>query len=219
MCATGFGSTASVATTLTVTGISWWSGGQRMLRGEVVMLTIVGGVVSRTVTVNEPVAVLPWVSVAVQFTVVVPSANVEPLAGVHSTATLPETRSVAVAVNVTAAPLGLVASAVMFAGSVRTGGVVSCTVTWTVAVPVLCCESVALHVTNVVPTANVEPLAGEQTTGRGPSASSEAAAVNVTTAPLGPVASTTMSSGTTTFGGVVSPTVTLKEPVTVLPAE
>src|SRR5438132_10132072 len=35
---------------------------------------IAGGVVSRTVTVKLPVALLPWASVAVAFTVVVPSA-------------------------------------------------------------------------------------------------------------------------------------------------
>src|SRR6266540_1944940 len=107
----------------------------------------------------------------------------------------------------------------MFAGSVSAGGVVSTTVTWNVAVPVLCCVSVALHVTVVVPSANVEPLAGEQTTGRGPSALSDAAAVNVTTAPLGLVASAVMSSGTSRSGGVVSPTGTLNEPVAVLPVE
>src|SRR6266498_2270073 len=126
------------------------------------MLRICGGVVSTTVTVNEPCPVLPCASVALHCTVVVPSGNVEPLAGVHVTATLPSTMSVALAVYVTTAPLALVASAVMFAGSVSAGGVVSTTVTWNVAVPVLCCVSVALHVTVVVPSANVEPLAGEQ---------------------------------------------------------
>ena len=80
-------------------------------------------------------------------------------------------------------------------------------------------ESVAWHVTIVVPSPNVEPLAGEQTAGRGPSALSFAVAVNITTAPLGLVASAVMSSGTCRSGGVVSPTVTLNEPVAVLPVE
>ncbi len=44
----------------------------------------VGGVVSWTVTANETGAlVLPALSVAVQVTVVVPSGNVEPEAGLH----------------------------------------------------------------------------------------------------------------------------------------
>jgi len=55
--------------------------------------------VSCTVTVNEPVAVLWWASVAEQLTVVVwPRANVLPDAGLQLTGTEPSTRSVAVAV-------------------------------------------------------------------------------------------------------------------------
>ena len=42
-----------------------------------------GFVVSTTVTVNEAVLVFPCVSVALQLTVVVPNANVEPDAGVQ----------------------------------------------------------------------------------------------------------------------------------------
>ena len=57
-----------------------------------------GPVVSVTVTVNDAAPLLPRVSVAVQVTVVAPSGNVAPLAGVQVTATLPSTRSVAVAV-------------------------------------------------------------------------------------------------------------------------
>ena len=49
-----------------------------------------------TFTVNDFVAVLPEPSLAVHVTVVVPSANVEPLAGLHVTATVPLTASVAV---------------------------------------------------------------------------------------------------------------------------
>ena len=61
-----------------------------------------GPVVSVTVTVNEAAPLLPRVSVAVQLTVVAPSGNVEPLAGVQLTATLPSTMSVAVALKVKA---------------------------------------------------------------------------------------------------------------------
>src|SRR5260370_24712880 len=86
-----------------------------------------GGVVSRTVTWNEPVAVLPWASLALQFTVVRPSGNEEPELGVHVTPTVPSTRSVAVAVNVTTV-CGPVASRVNSAGRVRTGGGVACNV-------------------------------------------------------------------------------------------
>jgi hypothetical protein len=65
-------------------GSSVWLAGQ----------VIAGGCVSLTVTVNEQLAVLPLVSVAVQFTVVVPFGNVEPLAGLQ-TATTPGQLSLA----------------------------------------------------------------------------------------------------------------------------
>ena len=56
-----------------------------------------GPVVSATVTVKDAAPLLPRVSVAVQLTVVAPSGNVAPLAGVQVTATLPSTTSLAVA--------------------------------------------------------------------------------------------------------------------------
>src|SRR5712691_1165170 len=87
--------------------------------------TRVGGVVSWTVTWNEPVAVLPWASVAVQRTATVPRGNVDPEARLHDTGTGPSTRSVAEGAKETAAPDGPVASAIVSAGSVNTGGVVS----------------------------------------------------------------------------------------------
>jgi hypothetical protein len=49
--------------------------------------TIEGGCVSLTVTVNEQEAVLFEVSVAAQFTVVMPFGNVLPEAGVHAVVT------------------------------------------------------------------------------------------------------------------------------------
>src|SRR5436190_21416522 len=81
--------------------ILWFSG--QMFNGVAVRLRIVGGVVSLTVTVNEPVAVLPCASVALQFTVVVPRSNVEPDAGEQVTGTGPSMTSTAVAVHVTTA--------------------------------------------------------------------------------------------------------------------
>jgi hypothetical protein len=68
-----------------------------------------GGVFCSTVTEKVPVAVFSALSVAEQDTVVVPSGNVEPDAGVHVTGTEPSTRSDAEAVNVTTAPPALVA--------------------------------------------------------------------------------------------------------------
>ncbi len=81
--------------------------------------------------------------------------------------------SVAVAKNETAAPAALVASFVMFPGTVSTGAVVSTTVTVKVlAMLILPVASFAVQDTVVVPTGNVEPLVGEQvTTGAGSTAS------------------------------------------------
>jgi hypothetical protein len=52
-----------------------------------------GGVESDTVTVKEPFATLPWLSVALQSTVVVPNPNVEPDDGEQFTVTEPSTAS------------------------------------------------------------------------------------------------------------------------------
>src|SRR5437762_13043142 len=68
-----------------------------------------GPVVSVTVTVNDAAPLFPLVSAAVQFTVVGPSGNDPPLAGVQVAARGPSTRSVAVAVKLNAAPVVLVA--------------------------------------------------------------------------------------------------------------
>src|SRR5205085_10756581 len=95
MTACGCGSTVSCAVTVMVIGISLWLGGQRMSCGDASMLSMTGGVVSRTVTVKEPEALLPCASVAVQLTVVVPSAKT-PEAGEQTGVTAPSTMSVAV---------------------------------------------------------------------------------------------------------------------------
>jgi hypothetical protein len=130
-----------------------------------------------TVTVNEAAPLLPRVSVAVHVTVVAPTGNVAPLTGVQLTATLPSIPSFAVAVYVTIAPVALVASTLAFAGTVTTGPVVSVTVTVKEAAPVLPRVSVAVHVTVVVPSGKVAPLAGTQFATTLPSTASLAVAV------------------------------------------
>jgi hypothetical protein len=88
-----------------------------------------------------PVAVLLFESVAEQFTVVVPNGNIEPEAGKHVTGTGPSTASFAEAMKFTTAPETLVAFTVISAGKVKTGGVlsttVSVTVTWKLPLAVL----------------------------------------------------------------------------------
>jgi hypothetical protein len=79
-----------------------------------------GAVVSCTVTRNDPVLVCSLESMAEHVTVVVPKPKVLPEAGVQVTGTLPSTRSMAVAENVTTAPLAEVASTVMLPGRERT---------------------------------------------------------------------------------------------------
>src|SRR4051794_19216345 len=78
-----------------------------------------GAVVSTTVTVNEPLLLFPAPSVAVQWTVVVPSGNVDPDPGPHDGATEPLTMSLAVDANETAAPEAPVASTVLLTGTDR----------------------------------------------------------------------------------------------------
>src|SRR5438270_8671833 len=92
----------------------------------------------------------------------------------------------------------------MLAGSESAGGVVSRTVIVKEPKPTLLCESMALHCTVVTPSANVEPEAGKHVTGTGPSWSSLAVAVYVTTAPFGPVASAVIFAGSESTGGVES---------------
>src|SRR5688572_19943308 len=106
----------------------------------------------------------------------------------------------------------------MSAGTVSAGAVVSTTVTWNEACPVLPAASVALHVTSVEPRPNVLPEAGTHVVGRLPLTMSNADAENVALAPDGPVASFVMSLGTVTAGGVVSTTFTLNFAEPVLPA-
>ena len=73
------------------------------------VIDAVGAVLSTTDTMNEPVAVLPVPSFAIQVTVVVPSGKVVPEAGAQIGVILPLTVSLAVIAYVTIAPAELVA--------------------------------------------------------------------------------------------------------------
>src|SRR5712692_662875 len=123
-----------------------------------------GGVVSWTTTVAEADPALPAASMAEQVMVVVPSGKVLPEAGAHVGVSEPDTASVAVAVKLTKAPLGPVASTTLGAVMVTTGKVVSVTVTVKLAFAALPCVSVAVQATVVRPTGKVLPDAGAQET-------------------------------------------------------
>lgn len=164
----------------------------------------VGAVVSCTVTVKLPLVVLPRVSDAEQLTVVVVIGKVLPDAGTQVTGRAPSTISLAVGEKVATAPLGEVASRVMFAGKFSAGPVVSCTVTVKLPFAVLPFASDAEQLTVVVAIGKVLPEAGLQVTGRFPFTLSVAVAVNVATAPEGPVASSVMFAGNDKTGGTAS---------------
>jgi len=136
---------------------------------------------STTVTVNEQVAELPLTSVTVLVTVVVPALNVLPEAG-FDTIEDTEQLSVPVTLNVTTA-VQLFKSLfwVMFEGHVMTGFCPSTTVTVNEQVAEFPLISVAVLVTVVVPTLNVLPEAGLDTTEETVQLS-VAVAENVTTA-------------------------------------
>ena len=133
-----------------------------------------GAVVSRTVTLKLPVVVLDELSVALQFTAVVPSAKVDPEAGKQLTDRVPSTASEAVGVKLTAAPEGPVASAVVLSGSASTGPVVSRMMIWKVDEATFPWASVELQATFVVPSVKVLPETGEQEMPAVPSTRSEA---------------------------------------------
>ena len=177
-----------------------------------------GGVVSRTVTVNDAEPVLPAASWVEQFTLVVPSGNTLPLTGEQVALSAVVTASVAVAVKLTARPAADAASAVTFAGTVTTGAVVSRTVTVNEAEPVLPSASWVEQFTLVVPSGNTLPLRGEQLTLSTAVTASVAVAVKSTVLPAADAASVTIFEGTVTTGLVVSRTVTLNDAVAGLPA-
>ena len=104
-------------------------------------------------------------SFAVTVTVVVPTGNVLPEAGLVVMVTAPPQLSVAVGANVTALPqVPVVDVVVILEGQVITGACVSFTVTVKVQVDVLPWASVAVAVTVVVPTGKNDPLVGDVVT-------------------------------------------------------
>src|SRR5262249_44656734 len=84
-----------------------------------------GGVVSRTVTVNVCVTGLPWLSVAVQDTVVVPTVKTESSGGLQTSVTGPPGAAPPGTRMGTAEPAALGASTTSGGGRIRSGGVVS----------------------------------------------------------------------------------------------
>jgi hypothetical protein len=147
------------------------------------------GVTYVTSTVKLPLVELPARSAAEQITVVEPTENSEPERGVHDGVIAPSTASLAVALKLTVAPDGPDASTVMFAGRLRTGGVVSRTMMLKLAEAALPALSVARQVTVVEPSPNTEPERGVQIGVIAPSTASLAAALKLTVAPDSPVAS------------------------------
>ena len=124
------------------------------------------------------------------------------------------------ALTVTTAPAGPVASAVVFrrlivGGFAATYGV---TVTVKLADAALACASAAEHDTAVGPTGKVEPDAGAQLTATLPSTRSLADAAKLTNAPDALVAAIVMFAGTATTGATLSRTVTGNTTLAVSPA-
>lgn len=134
-----------------------------------------------------------------------------PLAGVQVTVRAPSTRSVAVAVKVTEAPVGPVASRLKLDGNDSVGPVVSRTMTLKPPLTELPATSDAVQLTAVVPRAKSVPVEGVHVTVRLPLTESVAlgAGENVTIAPVLPVASTVCVGGTVIVGAVVSCTFTV----------
>ena len=177
-----------------------------------------GAVVSSTVTVKSSVVALPASSVAVHSTVVVPRAKVLPLTGAQERVTLSSTRSLVATTYETSAPSGPVASAVMFAGTVSEGAVVSTTVTSNDPDVVWPWLSVAVQSTGLVPRGNVAPEAGAHSMSTWSSAASVPVTSYSTDAPSALVASTIWSSGSWSSGATVSATVIANVFWLVLPA-
>jgi hypothetical protein len=167
-----------------------------------------------TVTLNVAVACRPLLAIATQLTVVVVIGNTTPDSGVQlKELIVVPGAGVAVALYITTAPLELVAAVVMSAGTVIVGGAATTsgvTVTLNVALDFKPALFVAEHVTVVVVIANVDPEAGAHVTVSVPSAKSVAVGfVNVTTAPVEPVAAFVIFAGRPVIVGAVSVTVTL----------
>jgi hypothetical protein len=118
-----------------------------------------------TVTVKLQVAGWPAASLAVQETVLVPTANVLPDGGVQLAAIMPSHASLARVVKLTTAPLAPLADTVLFVGQVMVGAVVSAMVTLKLQLLALPAAVVAVHVTVVWPFEKTLPEAGVHVTG------------------------------------------------------
>jgi hypothetical protein len=140
--------------------------------------TTIVGPASVTTTLNAADPLFPAASAAVQVTVVVPTGNVDPEAGAQVGVIAPDTASVAEAENVTTAPVGPVAAAVIAEdGIVTTGATVSATVTLNPPVATLPAASWAEQLTGEVPIGNADPEGGVHETATAPLMSSTADAV------------------------------------------
>jgi hypothetical protein len=158
------------------------------------VLRMVGGVLSHTVTVKLDVAELPFESVVLHVTVVVPRGNVEPDGSTQATVTEPSTKSVAVGlVYVTTRPAAEVASwhGMSDGVPVMVGGVLSHTSTMKEEEAELPAVSTAVHTTVEVPRGNTLPDPFTHITVTEPLTTSVAVGmVKVITAPSALVAST-----------------------------
>ena len=176
-----------------------------------------GGVVSCTVTMKLQLLLLPLESVAMQITMVVPSAKVLPEAGVQTSTGLVSQRSEVVTANVPMAPAGLLHSSMRFVEQAMAGAVVSTTETVKLHVLVLPLESVARQRTVVRPGAKVLPEAGVQRRVALVSQISEDVTTKVATEPFTLAHSSKILVEHETVGGVVSTTKTVKLHVLLLP--
>jgi hypothetical protein len=141
-----------------------------MLLGQVMLHGI-------TVTVNWHVLELVEVSITVQDTVFVPTGKVEPDAGEQKFVSTPQLSPMTGLEYVTTT-LGFVpAITLTLLEHMIVGGCVSSTITLNMHLLVLFDESTAVAVTMFVPTLNVEPLGGENVTGKEPSQLSVAVAL------------------------------------------
>ena len=163
-----------------------------------------GGVVSCTVTKNEPVFAFPASSVAVHSTVVVPIGYTIPDSWEHETVTSVSTSSVADTSYSTNEPPGPSASKVRFSMDWKSGAAESVTRELTVTekyfVSVFPTSSVAVHVTSVEPIGYTIPDSWEHEIVTSVSKLSVADTSYDTEVPLGSSVSASTSSGTFSTG-------------------
>ena len=114
---------------------------------------IVGGVLSKTVTLKLRCAAALAPSLTLQATGVVPSGKLDPEGGLHVGAPIgpPASVSVGAGLNVTTADVTPLTEIGAIEGTEIVGTVVSCTVTANCPLTVLPPPSFAVHITVVVP--------------------------------------------------------------------